>query len=254
MNHTEASELLAALALDAIDDAERLDLEAHLANCPQCRSELDALRDVAGALGNSVEPLPEHLWTNISSRIYEERDEEAPALALFEGDAVTTHEDRRRSRKGQLLRTLTLPVAVAAVIVAVLAFQLSRVEQRASNLQSALVASSSSQVAAALKTPGHEVVNLDSPSNQLLAKFVLVPDGRGYLVDAHMPTLNANQTYQLWGIIRGKAISIGLMGRTPSHVAFTVAGPPDPTELAITVEPSGGASTPTSAIVASGTV
>jgi anti-sigma-K factor RskA len=147
---------------------------------------------------------------------------------------------------------LALPLAVAAVLVAVLAFQLVNANQRAANLQSALADSSSSQVAAALETPGHRVVLLDNSSHRSLAKFVLLPDGRGYLVSSRMSALPANETYQLWGVINGKAISIGLMGRTPRHVAFTVAGPPNPTLLGITVEPAGGTSQPTSAMVASG--
>jgi anti-sigma factor RsiW len=250
MNHDEVSELLASLALDAVDDAERQALEAHVATCPRCQSELDALREVAGALGNGVEPLPEHLWSSISTRIYEDRGEQVPPLVLLDtdADAPVTH---RRSRR--LVRTLAWPLAVAAVIVAVLAFQLVNADQRASNFQSALNATSTSQVDAALRTPGHEIVNVDSATSERLAKFVLLPNGRGYLVSADMPTLSANQTYQLWGIIRGKAISIGLMGRSPAHVAFTVAGPPNPTELAVSVEPAGGASRPSS-IIASGTV
>ncbi|MFY9784103.1 MAG: anti-sigma factor [Acidimicrobiales bacterium] len=254
MNHEQVSELLAVLALDAIDDEERLVLEAHVATCPRCQSELDSLREVAGALGNSVEPLPEHLWSSISSRIYEDRGDATPPLALIDNDPRASRNVLRRSRASHLARTLALPIAVAAVIVAVLAFQLVSADQRDSNLQSALNASSSSQVAAALKTPGHELVNLKGSADQNLAKFVLLPDGRGYLMNSKLPTLSDQQTYQLWGIIGGKAISIGLMGRSPIHVAFTIVGPPNPTELAVTVEPSGGTSTPTTPSVASGTV
>ncbi len=75
MKHDEAYELLAALSLDAVEADEREAIEAHVLGCPRCRSELDALLDVAGALGNSVEPLPEGLWTSISSRIYDADDD-----------------------------------------------------------------------------------------------------------------------------------------------------------------------------------
>ena len=56
ISHEAASELLGAYALDAVDGAERSDLEEHLATCPRCRAELDGLREAAAALGNSVEP------------------------------------------------------------------------------------------------------------------------------------------------------------------------------------------------------
>ena len=66
MSHQQAAELLAVFALDAVDDDEHELIEAHLAECPRCRAELDAHREVAAALGNSVEPLPEGLWSSIA--------------------------------------------------------------------------------------------------------------------------------------------------------------------------------------------
>jgi anti-sigma-K factor RskA len=253
MNHAEANDLLAALALDAVDDAERQAIEEHVATCPRCQSELDAMREVAGALGNTVEPLPEHLWSSISSRMYEDNQNPVPTLAILSDDEPSKAA-ARRSRASQVRRSLAIPLAVAAVVVGVLAFQLVNANNRNSNLQSALEASSSSQVAAALKTPGHKLITLDSVTQNGLAKFVLLPDGRGYLVDDHMAPLASSETYQLWGVIQGKAISIGLMGRTPHRVTFTVVGPPSLSELAVTVEPSGGTSTPTTPMVATGTV
>lgn len=254
MTHAEANELLAALALDAVEDDERQAVEDHVAGCPRCQSELDALREVAGALGNSVEPLPEHLWSSISSRIYDDRDHELPELTLLGAEGMSSTESERPPRPARRVRIALLPLAVAAVIVGVLAFQLVHANSRASNLQRALRASDASEVTAALSAPGHRLVDLNGASNQRLAEFVMLPDGRGYLVSSTMPALASGNTYQLWGIIGGRSISIGLMGRSPGHVTFTVAGPPSPSELAVTVEPSGGTSSPTSQIVAAGTV
>ena len=62
MTHEEASELLGAYALHAVEPEEHTQLEEHLATCPRCRAELDGLREVAGFMGNSVESLPEGLW------------------------------------------------------------------------------------------------------------------------------------------------------------------------------------------------
>ena len=78
MSHDEASELLGAYALDAVDGEERTELEEHLETCPRCRAELDGLREVAAAMGNSVEPLPEGLWSNIASRLPERQGDEEP--------------------------------------------------------------------------------------------------------------------------------------------------------------------------------
>ena len=56
--HTDVEGLLGAYALDAVDPEETERIEAHLADCPRCRAEVDRHREVAAAIGNSVEPLP----------------------------------------------------------------------------------------------------------------------------------------------------------------------------------------------------
>lgn len=255
MEHDEAVELVAVLALDALDADERREVEEHVAQCPRCLGELDAWREVAGALGNSVEPVPEGLWSNIAIRLYEDPKSPAPSLASLPIDLSAGAGVRRRPPPTSLRRPAWLvTIGVAAVVVAVLALALANANGKVGNLQSALSASSQSQVAAALKTPGHELVNLSSANSARLAQFVMLPDGHGYLVSSRLPPLASGETYQLWGIIAGKAISLGLMGSSPGHVAFTVASAPSPSELAVTVEPSAGVSTPSKTILASGSV
>ena len=51
-------DLLAAYALDAVENDDRLRVEQHVAHCPRCQAELDGYRDVAAAIGNSVEKYP----------------------------------------------------------------------------------------------------------------------------------------------------------------------------------------------------
>ena len=108
--------------------------------------------------------------------------------------------------------------------------------------------------ATALTTPGHQVVTLTGAGNKTLAKFVTLPDGQGYLISSSLPTLAKSSTYQLWGIVKGSPVSIGVMGRSPTNVAFTLASSPGPSVLAVTVEPSGGAIKPAKKLVASGAV
>ena len=51
MTHEESIEFLATYALDAVEGEEREAVEEHLAECPRCRAELDAFREVTTALG-----------------------------------------------------------------------------------------------------------------------------------------------------------------------------------------------------------
>jgi predicted anti-sigma-YlaC factor YlaD len=69
MSHELAYDLLPAFSLDAVDRDEHEQIEVHLDECPRCRAELDAYRDVAAALGNSVESLPDALWASIAGRL-----------------------------------------------------------------------------------------------------------------------------------------------------------------------------------------
>jgi anti-sigma factor RsiW len=268
MTHDEASELLAVFALDAVDPDERERIEEHLSGCPRCRAELDAHREVAAALGNSVDPLPEGLWSRIASSLPERPDEEPPPMPALvrPGSALPREPTGRfrrpgpadparsaRSARGRLIAVGSL-AAAAAVVAVVLGLNLAHDDSQISQLHHALGPGAPSAVTAALETPGHAVVNVTNPARQRVAQFVIVPDGRGYLVHSTLPTLPSTKTYQLWGVIGGKAISLGLMGRAPGQVTFTLAGTRRPATLAITAEPAGGSVTPTSPMVATGTV
>ncbi len=253
MSHDEASDLLSAYALDAVDGDEFRELEEHLETCPRCRTELDSLREVAAAMGNSVEPLPEGLWSQIALRLPEGREiDEPPPMPQLTSETRAPFrppaDGRARRRRSMVATVGALAVAAAAVAV-VLGIGLVRADNRVSNLQAA-----PSAVSAALRTPGHQLVGLDSSSSQAeVAQVVVVPSGQGYLVSSNLPALGDDRTYQLWAIGGKRPISLGLLGGSPRHAAFTMAGA-RPSHLSITAEPQGGSVSPTGPIIATGAV
>jgi anti-sigma factor RsiW len=270
VTHDEVSELLGAFALDAVDGDEYEQIEAHLAECPRCRAEVDAHREVAAALGNSVEPLPEGLWDSIASRLPQREDQEAPPMPALVRDA--TAEDGgetpkfraprssrpagparpSRSMRSRLATVIFVAVAAAAVAI-VLGVNLVHDNHQISALQHT-GSTSHAVVVAALNTPGHKLVNVETPGHNSVAQFVVVPSGQGYLVKSELPKLSSNKTYQLWGVFKGRSISLGLLGQSPHQSTFTSAGSTTPTALAITVEPAGGSVTPTGSMLGTGTV
>jgi anti-sigma-K factor RskA len=256
MTHDVAQELLAAFALDAVEPHESDLVEMHLAHCPRCRSEYDALKEVASALGNSVEPLPEHLWSRISSRLPQRNVEQSPPMPrLLRRDSDEdnlTPITPLRQRPAKKWMAVTGAIVSAAAVSAVLGLSLVRDGSSASSGQ-ALGRSETSDVVAALETPGHHVVNLEGADHVKLAQFV-VANGRGFLVSSSLPTLSAGETYQLWGLIANEPISLGLLGRSPSQSVFTLAGSSSPTQLSVTVEPADGSVVPTSQMLATGTI
>ena len=250
MTHEEISELVAAYALDAVVGDECQVVEGHLEQCPRCRAELDAFRDVAGALGNAVAPLPEGLWTDIESRLSHYEDE-APAMPRLFREPAAARRHPRVSTRGRFAVGGSI-LGAAAAVAALLAFGLIGTNHGAARLQAA-PPTQPTGVVSALETPGHRVVNLESAGTNTLAQFVLA-DGRGYLVSSSLPSLKSSETYQLWGLVGGQPISLGLLGQSPSNSVFTLAGSAVPTQLRVTVEPSGGSVVPSGAVVASGLV
>ena len=266
MTHEEAQELLGAYALDAVDGDERVALEHHVSECVRCASELDGLREVAAALGNQGEPASQELWDRISARLYDDVDgARVPpirALDLPHADPSPSHSPTPVTAPVVALRTamsrrarfgVAAMAVAAALLVGVLSVSLINANNHVSQLTNALDLASRNVVDAALVTPGHVNVTLNDAHSVNVAKFVLV-HGQGYLVSSQMSTLPVGKTYQLWGIIDHKPISIGLMGNSPHEVSFSVEGTRLPTALAVTIEPAGGSVTPTSPIVASGTI
>lgn len=249
MNHTEAHDLLAALSLDALDPEVRGEVEAHVATCATCQRELDDLREVATALGTTGLAAPDGLWERIAARLDERPVPITPPPLVFSSDEPPARA-RALARARRALAAVSL---VAAAAVVALAVGLAHESARAGSLASALASARRGAVASALATPGHRVVTLTSSSGERLATFVVLPDGHGYLVRDALAPLGPGHTYQLWGIVAGRPVSIGVMGRAPRAVAFTLADA-TPSALGITVEPRGGSLTPAPTMVASGAV
>jgi anti-sigma-K factor RskA len=254
MSHDEASDLLGAYALDAVDGDEFAELEEHLETCPRCRAELDSLREVAAAMGNSVEPLPDGLWSQIALRLPDRReDEEPPPMPQLahEGRAPFRAPAAGPTRRRRVMVSTIGAIAVAAASVAVvLGIGLVRADNKVSNLQA-----TSPAVTAALRAPGHHLVELESSSSKNEhAQVVVLPSGQGYLVSSTLPALDKGRTYQLWAIEGKQPISLGLLGASPVHAAFSMAGSTRPSHLSITAEPAGGSVFPTGPIIATGAV
>ncbi len=251
--------LLAAHALDAVDRGEKEGVERHLAECPRCQSELDAYRDVAAAMGNSVAKVPDDLWRSISSRLQRHPAKDSPSMPVLMHRAFGRRSDDGAPEplgvpSARWRRPALGAIAIAAAsIVAVLGLSLSRADRQDAQLRAPIGETTHPAVVAALGTPGHRLVNLTGENRRESARFVLLPDGRGYLVRSDLPSLPPLMTYQLWGVIDGQPISLGLLGRSPNQVTFTLAGaPPRASVIGINVEPAGGAEAPSAPMVVKG--
>ena len=265
MSHQEAAELLAVFALDALEGDEHELIEAHLAECPRCRAELDAHREVAAALGNSVEPLPEGLWSSIAGALPPHRDQEPPPMPTLVRDRARRSERPRRpirhARPGApagLARSPVLggvPRGRRGGGRRRLGSESGRREQpggsvaRCDRGDRAYCGRGRTRDAGPQGGQSEDVRAVNSWRSSSSYRVV-----RATLSARRLPELSSKETYQLWGVVNGQTISIGVLGRSPHLVTFTLAGSPEESRLGITAETAGGSILPSQAMLASGTV
>jgi anti-sigma factor RsiW len=241
--HHDIQELLGAFALDAVDDDERDVIEAHLAGCPRCRSEVEGHRETAALLAHSGERAPERVW----DRIAEALDEAPPALDLARltpaGDELAERRAARSVPRSIPLRAAAVTMAVAAALTLFLGValgrrnhgDLGRLDRVADAMQQAAVANAAT---VALSDPRAEQVKLASTDGRAGAQVVRLPDGTGYLVPGGLAPLPAGRVYQLWAVRSDAKISLGVLGGAPTVSAFRMTGPV--LAFAVTEEAPGG--------------
>lgn len=234
--HDEIKQLLGAFSLDAVTDEEAAAVRRHLERCSLCRQEVRAYQEAAAALSGAGGPAPNGVWDRISGQLA------PPVISL---------EERRRGRsRGLARRVLPAVAAVAAAAVAFLGFEVSHLEGRVSHLQAAVARSGLRAAAASAElASGSKTLWLRSPAAAPQLEAVIRPDGQAYLVRSHLPVLGGSRTYQLWGLVGKRVVSLGLIGDGRAVAAFRLG--PGVQALMVTAEPSGGVPAPTTPVLAS---
>jgi anti-sigma factor RsiW len=259
VTHAEIEELLGAYALDAVEPGEARVVADHLQECPRCRAELAAHREVAGLLGNAGGEAPVGLWERISGELSLEHalQPEPPVLGPVRlevpGANVPLAAPSRRVRRLPAVSLALGGLAAAlALVVGLLSVKVSNLDTQVTDIRSAVATNGVAQQAAlAVANPQHRSVELRSVGHSPLALLVALPDGQAYwITTGPMPELPADQTYQLWAAVAGRIVSIGLLGRAPSDVPVQVTT--NMTKFMVTAEPLGGTTRPTSAVVVAG--
>ena len=268
MSHHEIEELLGVYALDAVDPETAALVEQHLDQCLRCAAEVAQHHEVAGLMANSGGAPPTALWDGIAGQLDGTSDDSWDRLAarLDEpddgragrgGDVVPLDQSRRRSRR--VTAGAGLVAAAAATIALTLGVQVDHLHSQVSALQASPQLSTAER--AALAARGTERITLSDPTrpgaHATPATIVLTASGTGYVVNDRgdgLAPLASDRTYQLWGVVGSRTISLGLLGTHPGIVPFSVAGSPGVTTFAITDEVSGGVVKSANQPVAVGTV
>lgn len=269
-----SDEALAAYALDALARDEAAFLARHLAECPRCRQEVDALREAVSAVALSVPQVapPASLRARVLAQATATpRASDAAATAVpVPPPAVAPpdtrpprpmSEERGASRPNPMLPWLAAAACATIAIGLGAAWQGARSEQqtllaavaRADSLladQQIVIAARDSLL---LQVLGPEVETTTLAATGSAPTMRLFFDRtRGVMVVSarRLPPAPDGRTYQLWGIgTDGRPVGLGLFN-TGADGAVIVSLPVEAdarfTISAVTDEPAGGSPQPTS--------
>jgi hypothetical protein len=153
---------------------------------------------------------------------------------------AAAREERRQRSPGTVRAALAVGIAAAVAVVAVLGVEIVHTSHRVDAVAHRLGGEGAVEAAAsaAAKRPDARTVALRSPDGRLSADAVVLGDGTGYLVRDNLPILTPDRTYQLWAVVGGAKISVGVLGPSPGPLQFHT--PPTVSALAVTDEQAGG--------------
>ena len=213
MPDTDLHELVAAYALDAVDDDERREFERHLGTCERCAAELAALRETAASLAYATPSAPPP--AALRERILDSARAERPNVVPL-----------RRRWTTPALGTVAAVAAVVAIGLGIWNISLSN-----------SIDDKNAELAAAPHTVGLSGAN---------GSLVVARSGAGALVVCGLPPAPAGKTYQAWVIADQRATPAGLFngGERCAAVPLTTPVPSDGV-VGVTVERDGGVQTPT---------
>jgi anti-sigma-K factor RskA len=244
--------------LNAMDETERTEFGAQLAESEELRNEVTELTDTAVLLGMAVEPvtpspaLKQNIMARLSQTPQLEREEVAPVRALravpqpVAEPAHVATPLTRTSHKAQVRwyqRPVLGLVAAAAAVVLIaggvvgttLAINGAHTSQQADALATINTASDVQRAEASVSTGG-KVTLVWSLSQRKSA-----------VIGTGLAVLPSGKTYELWYInTSGKATPAGLFESNGKNTLQVLSGKMSQGDtVGVTVEPSGGSKAPT---------
>ena len=259
-------ELAPLYALDALDEDETREFAAHLQVCPRCQQEVQELSGLLEALASAhEEPAPAELRSSVLAAIAQTpqdavvpdrsvrdasaqqsevsaADEPAPGLAGRRLRSIDggQHADSRTSGRSRRLLVTALASAAAAVVLiggaigwGWNAHQTSQQVQQQQLLTAQLLGAPDAVKASA---PMGDGVGTVVVSKQL---------GQAIILMDHVPDAPEGKVYEAW-TISGTPVAAGTFTADDAPLVHLPAAALTADQIAVTVEPEGGVSAPTS--------
>ncbi|MBD7980457.1 anti-sigma factor [Oerskovia merdavium] len=223
-------DLLAAYALDAVDDLDRRVVERLLASDADARRELDEHRAVVAAFTVDADP-PASLRDAVLGRVASTPQVAAPGAGR--GDA-------RPGGPARAPRRWVVVAAVAAAVAAVAVPTTLAVQARQEQVR---LQTQADAMASMLADPAAEIVRGEMVGGGDAS--ALVSGDRVLFSVTDLPQAGAAEDYQLWLVEGEGMVSAGVFDARDGSAALLVdaAGSAG---VAVTLEPAGGSPQPTS--------
>ncbi|MGZ4793619.1 MAG: anti-sigma factor [Ilumatobacteraceae bacterium] len=238
MNGIDIHQLAAAYALDAVDERERAEFEAHYPTCAVCRPEVAGFREALShvAAASATAP-PASLKASVMAEISTTR-QLSPLLRDGVVDLAAL-----RQRRARMLRVLT--VAAAVVLVGVGAFVVGRRSHNNDGYASA--------AAEIISRPDTRMIDLQGPASGSFKVAWSPSADRAVVIGNGLGDPGAGKAYELWRIDDSGAHAMRLLDKADGgQVRKIVAVGGAPSKWAVTVEPAGGVDAPTGDVIFSG--
>jgi len=224
---TDLHTLSGAYALNALSAEEAEEFRRHLAACPACSQEVRELQQAAADLGTSEAVVPPaHLRAQVLAAA-----DRTPQLPPRVSTGTVTEMPRRRWGPRLLV------AAAAAVLVVAGAIGVTQLQ--GDEEQGTLLAAEVVQV---FDAEDANTASMETANGGTIR--VATSPGRGEMaVDTdELPPLDDDHVYQLWAIQGDSISAVGILDREKGAAMEMPA--PD-IEVAITIEPTGGSTQPT---------
>lgn len=225
MRQETIHDLAAAFALDALDDQERQEFEAHLDDCDDCRTEVASLRDTAASIAYAAEgpAPPPALRDRVLDSVREERASNVVPL-------------RRRRWALPAVAAVAALAAGTAIGLGVWAASLSGSLDRATTAKSESV-----RAALILASPDATRVPIGEKG-----QVAVLPDGRAALASPELGRAPAGKTYEAWVVGVDGPEPAGLFKGADGGSLVVLRQPvPKGARVAVSLEPARGSPKPT---------
>jgi anti-sigma-K factor RskA len=237
MAHADYKEMLPAYALSALDAGEAQTLKEHLAECAECRQDLADWEKTASALAlhaAPMEPSPA-VRQRIMNAVREEKDSRVVPFAPARRNVWTSF--------GSLGAIAAVILFVALIVGLFVLWQQNR-KLREQN-----------EIVELLTGPGSRLTELKGTAQAAGANAKLAYDrnGRALLLANGLPPAPSGKEYQLWYIVGSNPPMPGKTFAPDNAGSGTLRDQlpqqaRDSAVFAVTLEPAGGSSAPTSPI------